>query len=72
MEYKQIKVVVVVLLLLVLSFHDFVPTSAHPSFFLNKLFVQIYLNVSLKLFGLRSTNQELELLTIPNDLHAIA
>ena len=36
----------VVLLLLVLSFDVFVPTSAHPLSFLSKQFVQIYFNIS--------------------------
>ena len=38
-------VVVVALLLLWLSFDVFVPTSAHLLLFLDKWFVQIYLNV---------------------------
>ena len=43
---QTFKVVVVVLLLLLLSFDVFVPTSAHPLLFLDKWFVQIYLNVN--------------------------
>ena len=65
-EYKQIEVAVVVLLLLMLLCHAFVPTSAPSSLFLDKWFVQIYSNINLKLFGLQSTNQELELQTIPS------
>ena len=38
---QMFKIVVVVL-----SFDNFVPTSAHPLLFLDKWFLQIYLNVS--------------------------
>ena len=38
---------VVVLLLLLLSFDVFVPTSTHPLLYLDKLFVQMFLKVSL-------------------------
>ena len=44
-EIETFEVVVVVLLLL-LSFDVFVLTSAHPLFFMDKWFVQMYLNVS--------------------------
>ena len=43
---QTFNVVVVVLLLLWVSFDVFVPTSARPLLFLDKWFVQIYLNVS--------------------------
>ena len=43
---QTIEVVVVVLLLSLLSFEVFVPTSAHPLLFLDKHFVQIYLDVN--------------------------
>ena len=43
---QTFEVVVVVLL----SFDVFIPTSAHPFLFLDKKFVQIYLNVNLPLF----------------------
>jgi hypothetical protein len=38
--------VVVVLLILLLSFDVFIPKSAHPLLYLDKWFVQIYLNIS--------------------------
>ena len=50
----------------------FCPRKCTSLIILDKWFVQIYLNVSLKLFGLQPTNRELELLTIPSDLHTIA
>ena len=48
-EIRTLKVVVVVLLLLFLLFDVYVPTSSHPLLFLDKGFVQIYLNESLVL-----------------------
>ena len=51
------EVVVVVLLLLLLSFDAFVPTCAHSLLFLDKRFVQIYLNVSYCSLDLRSLVQ---------------
>ena len=44
-EIQTFKVVVFVLLLLLLLFDVFVPTSAHPLLLLDKWFVQVYLNV---------------------------
>ena len=49
---QTFKVVVVMLLLLLLLFDVFAPTNAHPLLFLEKWFIQIYLNVSL--LGLHS------------------
>ena len=45
-EIQTYEVVVVVLLIMLLSFNVFVPTSAHPLLFLDEWFVQRYLNVS--------------------------
>ena len=42
---QTFKVMVVVVLLLLLSFNVFVPTSAHPLLPLDNWFVQIYKNV---------------------------
>jgi hypothetical protein len=38
--------VVVVMLILLLLLHVFIPTSAHPLLYLNKWFVQKYVNIS--------------------------
>jgi hypothetical protein len=46
MEDKAFKVVIVMLLLLLLLFDIFILRSVHPLIFLDKWFVQIYLNVS--------------------------
>ena len=43
---QTFEVVVVVLWILLLSFDVFVPANAHPLIFLNKWFVQIYLNAN--------------------------
>ena len=43
---QTFNIVVVVLLLLMLLFDVFVFKNAHPLLFLNKWFVQIYLNIS--------------------------
>ena len=48
-------VVVVLSLLLLLSFDVFVPTSAHPLLFVDKWFVQIYLNVNFTVISLDVT-----------------
>ena len=45
---QTFKVVVLVLLLLLLSSDVFVPSSVHPLIFLDKWFIQIYLNVSFE------------------------
>ena len=47
---QTFKVVVVMLLLLLLTFDVFVLTSVHPLIFLDKQFIQIYLNVSFEEF----------------------
>ena len=43
---QTFEIVVIVLLLLLLSFDVFVPASAHHLLFLDKWFVQTYLNVN--------------------------
>ena len=43
---QTFKIVVVVLLRLLVLFDFFVPKSAHPLLFLDRWFVEIYLNVS--------------------------
>ena len=49
-EIQAFEVVVVVLLFLLLSFDVFVPTNAHPLSFLDKWFVQLFLNDSFFVF----------------------
>ena len=44
---QTFRIVVVMLLLLLLSFDVFVPTSAHSLLFLDKWFVQIYVNANV-------------------------
>jgi len=48
MEYKHLKLIIVLLLLL-LSFNVFVPTNTHPLLCLDKWFVEMYLNARLKM-----------------------